>query len=142
LQDNKLGLSTTTVRGDAEDAFAQGLLAMKEENFTQATNFFEGITPTSEQYTEAQLYLSYIAYQQKNYAAAIDKATIVRSSDDLVQRQKAEWLQIQAMLANRQTDQNFQNLLVKIATENRHLFQKEAIQLQKDMNSIWRKIIF
>lgn len=146
LEDTKLGLSTDSGNrsgaGENKDVFSLGLKALADKDLTGGAAFFESVPNSSEEYTEARLYLAYINHQQQNFTAATNNAKIVASTGNLVQKQKAQWLQIQSMLAAEVTNDSFKILLNEVATENKHLFQKEAIQLQQDINSIWRKFVF
>ena len=144
LKDNKLALSASAVRGinGQTDTFAPGLKALKEKDFASATTFFETIETNSDRYAEARLYLSYLRYQQKQYEQTISNTRLVMISGNLVQQQKAEWLELQALLALDRTDASFDQLVEKVATDEQHLFQKEAIKLRASIKSIWHKITF
>lgn len=144
LKDNKLALSASAVRGINEVAgpFAPGLKALNEKDFTSAIIFFETINIGSDHYAEARLYLSYLTFQQKQYEQTLIHTHLVNGTGNIEQQQKAEWLQLQALLALDQTDASFDQLVEKIASDEQHLFQKEAIKLRTSINSIWHKVAF
>ena len=107
-----------------------------------ATTFFETVAKDNNRYAEARLYLSYLTYHQKQYEQTLINTRLVSDIGNIAQQQKAEWLQLQAMLALDRTDASFDQLVEKIATDEQHLFQKEAIKLRTGINSIWHKVTF
>lgn len=148
LRPDKLGLDASdiarNVGDDITDPFAQGTEAIKNKDFKKAVSFFENVTKDSPTYTQACLLLAYAQFELKNYASAIAHTKIVSNqSSNRLSIQKAEWLQLQAMLANDETDSPaFDALLDKIAQDDKHLVQKEAGNLKQSMNSFWRGLVF
>lgn len=148
LRPDKLGLDASDVArnvGDViTDPFAQGAEAIKNKDFKKAVSFFETVTKDSPTYTQACLLLAYAQFELKNYARAIANTKIViNQSTNRLSTQKAEWLQLQAMLANDETaTPAFDALLDKIAQDEKHLVQKEAGSLKQSMNSFWRGLVF
>lgn len=135
---------TKNVKDDIIDPFVQGAVAIKNKDFKKAISFFETVTKDSPTYIQACLLLAYAQFELKNYAATIAHTNIaINQSTHLLSIQKAEWLQLQAMLANGEGDTpSFDELLAKIAQNKKHLVQKEAGILKQSMNSFWRGLVF
>jgi len=148
LRPDKLGLDASevvrNVGDDITDPFAQGAAAIKNKDYKKAISFFETVTKDNPTYTQACLLLAYAQFELKNYAVAIANTNIViKQSANSLSIQKAEWLKLQAMLANDETDTPaFDALLDKIAQNEKHLVQKEAGALKQSMNSFWRGLVF
>lgn len=143
----KLGLDTSdTSRGgeNSEDPFDIGTKALVDKDYKKASEFFDRIPVDDETYTKARLYLAYSQYESEHYKEAVKNATIVieKASSTLL-KQKAEWIQLQAMLADGDTDDaTFDKLLDKIAANEKHIVQNEAVELKESMNSFWRGLVF
>jgi len=148
LHKDKLGISESDISrgagdGDA-DPFEEGMTSLSEKKYEEAITFFETVPATSETYVEAKLYLSYAQFEKKDFDNAVESAQVViENSENLVNIQAAEWLQIQAMLASDKTDDaTFDKLLDKIAQNEEHMLQAEASELDKSLNSFWRGLVF
>jgi len=117
---------------------------LTNKQYGEAASFFESIPDTSQSYTQARLYLAYAQYELKAFDKTIINTNIVlNKSTNGLSKQKAEWLQLQAMLASGDTDTAaFDQLLDRIAANEKHVVQKEAGELQKSMNSFWRGLVF
>lgn len=138
LDDNNLKGGGNT----SKDPFDQGLYYLKEKEYTQAASFFETIPNQDDAYVQARLYLAFSQYHIKSFDNAIANANIVQQeSFDTKDKQKAEWLIIQALLKQGKKDTNFFNQLKVIADSPNHIYQKRAKTLQVDLDSFWRKLV-
>lgn len=148
LSPNKMGFEgediVRTIGDEVADPFAKGAIALTNKSYKEAATFFESIPDTSATYTQARLYLAYAQYELKEYTNTIANAKIVASqSNNALSQQKAEWLQLQAMLGKGDTEGAvFDQLLDRIAANDKHVVQKEAGELQESMNSFWRGLVF
>lgn len=148
LNISKMGLDSKSISrnigDDVKDPFDQGIKALSNEDFNEAITFFKTVPDTSLTYTQARLYLSLAQFQKEDYSAVIQNAQIViETSPNLLNKQKAEWLQLQAMLNKGDADDaTFDSLLDKIAENEQHLLQAEAKDLKQSMNSFWRGLVF
>lgn len=133
------------VRGNgqvAEDNFAEGLKAMDIKDYGGATEFFENITEDNPAYNEARLYLALSQFKAGDYTNAKNNAKLVANQSQQF-APKAQWLLVNTMLANNETDLKFQALLEKIASDAAHPFyQKKAKNLQRQLASVWRNFVF
>lgn len=148
LSPNKMGFEgkdiVRTIGDEVVDPFAKGAIALTNKSYKEAATFFESIPDTSSTYTQARLYLAYAQYELKEYTNTIANAKIVvNQSSNTLSKQKAEWLQLQAMLGKGDTDNvAFDQLLDQVAANEKHVVQKEAGELQTSMNSFWRGLVF
>lgn len=137
--------SMRTVTSDTNaDPFKEGIQAMEQKDFAQAITFFEAIPEDSENYTSALLYLATAQYEAENYEDAITSAEtlLAQESKSATMRFDAEWLFVQSKLAQGELDTAFETQLEAIATNDSHDYQMEAQELQAQLNSFWRKLVF
>lgn len=148
LSPNKMGFDgkdiVRSIGDEVKDPFAKGAIALTNKDYTAAATFFESIPDTSSSYTQARLYLAYSQYELKAFDKTIANTKIViGQSAKASSKQKAEWLQLQAMLASGDTDDaEFDQLLDRIAANEKHTVHKEAGALKQSMNSFWRGLVF
>lgn len=148
LHKDKLGISENDISrgaGDgADDPFKEGMESLSNKDYAKAISFFETVPNSSETFTQAKLYLSYAQYENQDFDGVIKNSQIViERSENLISKQAAEWLQVQAMLASDKTDdETFDRLLDKIAENEQHMLQAEAKELDKSLNSFWRGLVF
>ena len=125
------------------DSFQDGVLALQKKDYLSAIRLFEAVLTTKKgkKKKETQLYLAYALFEKGDLINAKEAVAPLLESEVLSIRQKAEWLKVQILLTNNDLNATFFELLDKIATEYRHVYQKEAQQLQQKMNSFWRRMI-
>ena len=141
----RLDMENGTRRGDETivDIFDKGINALKNEQYNIATKYFDSIPDSSESYTLARLFLAYSQIKALKFESAIINADIVINiSASEPNRQKAQWLKIQAMLQSDPTSSEFGLLLDQVTNDDTHMFQKKASQLEDKLNSVWRKLTF
>lgn len=138
-----LDLDDTGMRSGeaAADAFADGIASLSAADYAAASRFFETITPENEAYTQAQLYLAFAHYKQNNYADAAESAQKATPALDAATRQKAEWVLLNSLLRINRVNE-FQELLAQIAANNDHRYQEAAKELEQNLNSPWRSLVF
>ena len=126
-----------------KDPFGEGITAIEQQNYDVAVRFFEAVPSTDESYTEALLYLAYTQYKQANYQAAINTAKqVIANQPTTTNRFNADWLIVQAQLADGDTGTAFEQNLATIASNNNPDFQTQAQELQAKLNSFWRSLVF
>lgn len=136
------GLNSFRADTQVEDVFQKGLDAIEGKNFTGAASFFEAIPANADNYLPAKLFLAFAQFEQKQYTNAATNAQLVAAqSQTAINRQRAEWLQAQALLANGQ-EIEAQQLITKIAADDTHMFQQAAKELGQQVNSFWRGLVF
>lgn len=144
----KLGLGTKDLirntGSNNEDPLGKGVDALTKKNYSNAIQFFEAIPATNTSYTQARLYLAYAQFEIKDYQNTITNTKIViEQSENVLNQQAAEWLQLQAMLADGQADAaTFKKMLQQLSANKEHMMQAEAAELQGGMNSFWRVMVF
>lgn len=125
--------------GTAEDPFAQGLTAIEEGNWSLAADFFSAVADTSQLFVPAHLYLAYSHLKGGRYERVQPSASLVEEqSADTRQRQKAQWMIVQASIAQGQDATVLNELLDSISKDGSHMFQQEALLLKKKLASPWR----
>lgn len=125
-----------------EDPFQKGLDALQSQNFQEAITFFEAIPSTSETYAQARLFLALAQFEEKEWTKSFSNAEIVfAQSQNAATRQQAEWLLIQISLAN-DHENDARQILNRIANDDTHMYQQDAINLKKGLGSIWRRLVF
>jgi len=127
----------------AKDPFLEGIAALQRQDFIKASSFFESVLKGDDKYTQARLYLAYANHKEASYNTSMQNAQIViDESPNLINKQKAEWIIIQNILATGDLENTeFKILLNKITSDNQHLFQQEAKKLDKSINSFWRLLV-
>lgn len=81
--------------------------------------------------------------ENEDYDGAIkDLQEVITTNTDQNIRENAEWFLLKAKLANNELDTDFTNLLQSIANNPTHLHHPNAKLLQKDLNSVWRKLVW
>lgn len=134
----------SAIRGQDEgktiDYFQAGVVALQEKDYLSAVSFFEKVLSTQDPREDAELYLAYAQFEANDLQNALQTTLPLLDSSSIDIRQKAEWLQVQILLKQDQLDATFFEKMNKIATENRHLFQKDATELQQKLDSPWRKM--
>lgn len=122
-----------------DDPFTPGLIAMEEENFEKAAEFFSSISETDEAYYEARLFLAKAQLKNGNFDWAAENAILVSGSESVF-KFEAEWLHLKILLSAGKTGPEFDSLLDNLAQNGEDEFYKnKGIDLQKKMNSFWRK---
>lgn len=135
------------LKGDddqAVDVFAQGIEAIKAQDYPAAATFFERLVNEEAYRENALLHLAYVQYEMKDYAAAIESAeTLIEEKPRLAQlRFDAEWLFVKSKLAAGELDEAFEQQLASIVSNDNHQQQEAAQVLQNKLNSFWRSLIF
>lgn len=120
----------------------QGLEALENQDYPASIRHFEAIPTEEELYHQARLYLALAQFKSDAYLEAVVNAQIAAMPRTRFQ-EKARWLQINALLAAGQTDNDFQALLNDmIANSDDNYYQTKAQQLKQDLESGWRSLVF
>lgn len=135
--------SNTSRQGesDYESSLKTGIEALQNKDYPTAIDFFKAIPESNTSWAQAKLNLAYALYQVEEYPTA--QATldeIIQKSTSVINRQKAEWLKLQVLLATGTSAEPFDDLLKNISENTQHLFQKQALDLQRELNAFWRKL--
>ena len=118
-----------------------GFDALQANNLTSAISSFASIPADNEYYAEAQYYLGHAALQSAQSDDAIAAFVTCIDSADARFREKAEWNLVLTYIAA--GDSHFPEVtlgLEKIAGNPAHSFHKQAISMQQELTSFWRKI--
>lgn len=125
------------------DPFVLGLEAIEAAKWLDAIDFFSSIADTSKLFIQAQLYLAYSQLEEGQYAKVQSSAQIVdQQSLDTRQRQKAQWMMVQVMVAQTGETNTVNLLLDRISKDQSHMFQQEALSLKRKLRSPWRKLVW
>lgn len=125
------------------DPFASGLTALNEHQYQEAISFFTSIKTNPAFSNEATLYLALAQFKAGDYAGAQSNARIVMENSSQFSP-KAKWLLVNVLLAqNGADDGEFQRLLGEMARDDGNpYYQKSALQLQQDLTTFWRRIVW
>lgn len=141
LEDGSDHLRNTS--GAVEDPFAQGLVAIEKENWSLAADFFSAVADTTQLFVPARLYLAYSHLKGGRYERVQRSASFVEEqSADTRQRQKAQWMKVQASIAQGEDVTEMLIILDNISQDDSHMFQREALLLKKKLASPWRRLVF
>lgn len=139
--DAEIAASANRSKQGTDDVFAEGLTALSNGNYEQAASFFATFPSDSESYEEARLYLTIAQFQSNNFTESIANAELVANTSTRF-REKARWLQLNAMLASGQKGDEFENLLNEIATQSPdNFYRNKAKNLQKELTGFWRYFV-
>lgn len=134
--------SVTRNRDSNKDIFEEGIIAFREKNYEVAISFFENISASNESYSQSLLYLTTAQLELRDYDAAINNALqAIDVTSSTKNRQKLEWILVKAQIGNEKMAES-KSLLQKIASDDNHAYQKDAQNLQEQLKSPWRSLIF
>ena len=130
--------------GDAtNDPFADGLTALNNNNYEDATTFFSAFSEQDAAYNEALLYLALAQFKAGDYTNAQANARIViENSPQFLP--KAKWLLMNVLLAQKgNEDGEFQRLLGEMVSDDSNpYYQKSAQNLREGLDAFWRGVIW
>jgi tetratricopeptide (TPR) repeat protein len=125
-------------RGDLPKEFDQAMQLMQAGKYQEAIPVLESINDSAifvtTRFTLAEAY-----FKTKNFdQAQVYYRQIIERNETVVSVQEAEWKTVLTLLAAHKTSNEFTTLLNRIATDDKHSFQKKAQDLTAKMNSFWR----
>lgn len=126
--------------GNAQHPFQKGFEAMQTGDLKAAVSFFTSITSDNERYDEAQYYLGHSYLQLKAYDDALAAFTTCANGQDIRFKEKAEWnLMLTYLEVGMTNDAAFTNLLAKMTGDANHSYHTQALKLQQELGSFWRR---
>jgi len=127
----------------ATSPLEQGTNAYYTGDYLLAIKSFVTIPQGSDFYLEAQYNLAHTYYQLEDHNKAIDRFQyIIANSQDSKMRESADWYLALVYLAADQKNEQFDQLMNKMLTEENHRYHNFAKNLEISLNSFWRKFIF
>ena len=111
------------------------------KDLAAAKTAFAKIPSGSPEFTEAQYFLGHIAFQEKEYALAIDKYQQVLASNQLpnyINRDKLTW---NLLLAKMGAGENIEADLNQILQDTGHPLHQQAQQLNQQRSGFWSKLV-
>ena len=126
--------------GDATaiNPLATGLDAYKAGDYAAAIAFYKTIPTSNSRYNEAQYYLAHSYHKKEAYTEAIKQFGKVITIGDVRYVEQAEWYQLLSYVANDQLDNNFDQLLNKLLSDETHSYHQKAQKLNTHSNSWWK----
>ena len=103
---------------------------------------FAQITVDSPEYLEAQYFLGHIAFQEKDFIAAIDRYQTVLAEKNLpsyINRDKLTW---NLLLARLGAGENIQTDLEQLIQDTNNPLNGQAKDLKKQLGGFWSKLTF
>ena len=144
LKENKLNLydasALRAIEAQETSTLQAVTIALEAEDFAEARSLVQAVS--EDEPADVLLLKSYIAHQLQDFgeAARIAKKVLGQKNTKLTS-QKAEWLLVQAKLAQSEEGSELNALVKKIVADDTHLFQKEATKLENQLNSFWRRFL-
>ena len=131
--------------GGIATSFDTAYVYLENKQYAQAIRQFQRLTPGNSQYERAQLYIGHTYFQEgldtqnrAQYDRAIQQYQQVASAtQDANVRDDAEWYALMSLLLTDRVDESFQERLTHMAEDSNHNYQRQARNLEKDLNSIW-----
>jgi tetratricopeptide (TPR) repeat protein len=125
-------------RGTLPTDFDQAMQLMQAEKYQEAIPILESINDSAA-FVTTRFTLAEAYFKMKNFdRAQVYYRQIIERNETVVSVQEAEWKTVLTLLAAHKTSNEFTDLLNRIATDDKHSFQKKARDLSAKMNSFWR----
>ncbi len=116
--------------------FEQAKNAFEHREYKQCIQLLSEAKNTPEQFL-----LAHALYQTGDYKKAIALFTEIEHSDDNRVNQQANWYHALSLLKANEVKQA-EAMLVHISQNDKHPYQKDAIQLRHQLNSFYRKLLW
>lgn len=128
------------VRGNSNASLLQqGMEFYTQENYAAAIEYFEQVDNATLK-AEADYAKGHAQYNLGLFPAAVESFAAAVDSQDPRFVEKAELFYLLSALAANQTDTNrFNTTLNQLLENEEHLHHQEALNIQKKLNSFWRK---
>lgn len=140
VQQNYSPRKTSSTLAESNDPFQQGYNAYQEQQFPAAIDFFGRILSDNPRYPEAQLFLAYSYFENKQFVPAEQSFRNVIETGDERFLDNAEWHLMLSLWEQTDKQTDFRALLDAIIDQPRHSFHDEAQALNASLNSFWRKL--
>jgi tetratricopeptide (TPR) repeat protein len=125
-------------RGDLPTEFDQAMQLVQAGKYQEAIPILEAIKDSAA-FVTTRFTLAEAYFKMKNFdQAQVYYRQIIERNETVVSVQGAEWKTVLTSLAAHKTDSDFTALLNRIASDDKHSFQKKAQDLSAKMSSIWR----
>lgn len=137
LYENEL---LTTVRGNNNASLLQqGMELFEQENYQAAIDYFDQVDDPNLK-AEAAYAAGHSYYNLGAFSAAAEQFAGVMQSNDPRFVEKSELFYLISALAADQTDNaQFNEVLNQMLENEEHLHHQEALEIQKKLNSFWRR---
>lgn len=116
---------------------------LQSQNYREATALLERIPEESNIFSDAQLYLSYAYLQLRDFQTAEGFA---RKALGLVthegKKMQADWLLVKSLVGQGDPRKELPAILRDIYGKSSHTFANEAAELEKELNSFWRRLVW
>ena len=127
--------------GAAVNPLAIGMEAQKSGDYTTAINFYKNISADNVRYNEAQSLLAHTYYENKEYSEAIRQFGKVVAAGDIRYKERAEFYQLLAYVANDQQDAKFDTLMNALLSDETHTYHQQAKDLNSDLSNWFRQLL-
>lgn len=114
--------------------------AYRNKQYEAALQGFEAVPATDPQYAEALLFSGYAYYESGQYARAIAAFGQVVQTGDVRFVHNAEWHRLLAAIAENPQGEEAKSYLKQIKSNTNHPFHKEAGDLERKLDSFFRKL--
>jgi len=117
-----------------------GLQAFQQNDYVTAIEQFQAVPDSSTLYAQSRYYLGQSYMANGNFEEAIVAFEAAAATDDVRFQERADWHAIQAMLLADSSTERLQRSLEAIINNPDHAYAGQAADLQKQLNSFWRKL--
>lgn len=114
--------------------------AYREGQYEAAARAFEAVPADDPQYAEAMLFAGYAHYESGQYDAAAAAFGRVIQTGDVRFAANAEWHRLLAALAENSQSDSTKNYLQQILSDTTHPFYRQAVSIQRKLNSPLRQL--
>jgi cytochrome c-type biogenesis protein CcmH/NrfG len=126
--------------GDYNHPLQEGFRAYRQKNYDRAIEFFSQVPTEGPGFPTAQLFLAYSYFESGRYQAAAQHFENVIKTGDTRYKENAEWDRLLALLAMQNEREQVQLHLDEIRSNPEHSFHQQALALNRQLNSIFKKI--
>jgi len=120
--------------------FYTGLDAFQQGDYPEAIEQFNAVPDTSKFFAQSRYHLGHSYLASGNFEKAITAFEAAAATEDISVQDNAEWDAIRAMLLADSSTERLQRSLEAIIANPNHSYREEAADLQKQLNSFWRRL--
>lgn len=114
--------------------------AYRGEQYEAAARAFEAVPADDPQYAEAMLFAGYARFESGQYGAAAAAFGRVVQTGDVRFTSNAEWHRLLAALAENPQSDSTKTYLQQILSDTTHPFYRQAVSIQRKLNSPLRQL--
>jgi len=139
-------LPTVRNEGDADKKLTNALVAFSNKNYKAVLKELATKSPEDNYFNEAQYLMAHANWKEKNYQQAATLFESLLSSSYIppsIDRQELEWNHLLTTLQLQGAEsESFKKEINAILENSQHGYFTKATELNRQLNSVWRKLTF